>query len=453
MAKKNYQRPGSVSPSNSTTSTFTTSNDGDSSNKILVEYRHSYISYLEVNHPILYKDLPVLDERDIEPEEDAHFCSLYGEHNDDLGLLDMDPHNWKKLDIYHLLGLGNKRYFSTPLEIKNAYRGRCLQYHPDKLRTASRESQRQGDDIFKCIFQAHNTISNPEKKMAFDSVDKWAFNAAIPSLAEAKESSGDLKTFLRLFGPVFRQNSRFSRKKPVPLLGNEWSTREEIEEFYSFWASFESWRIFDFLDEDETDHAENRDAKRFLEKKNKAARVKRKNEDNIRLRDLHEMAFKYDPRLIAFRQEDRRRKEEEKQARLEERLSKNNPAAAASKNKQPTPSELEQLKKDELRKLEDEQKAKEDEKAKAQEVKKDKKALKKVVVAENCYFVSNLTDLALITKRTVLFEKFLSECKDLKGAKKILDSLITSTTTDKNSIFDLLIASSVDSVSEDLKNL
>lgn len=450
MAKKVYQRPGSVSPSLSCSST-TSSCSSIGEDKMIVEYRHSYHSYLEINHPILFNERPVPDHRDIEQEEDFHFASLYGDHNDDLGLLDMDPHHWKKLDIYHLLGLGNKRYFSTPLEIKNAYRARCLQYHPDKLRTASRESQRQGDDIFKCIFQAHVTISNPEKKKSFDSVDKWAFNASIPSLEEAKESSEDLKTFLRLFGPVFRQNARFSRTQPVPHIGNKWSTREEVEGFYSFWASFESWRIFDFLDEDETEHAENRDAKRFLEKKNKAARIKRKNEDNIRLRDLHEMAFKFDPRLIAYRQEDRRRKEEEKEARLQKNSNTTNSSSKTS-IKQPSPAELEKEKILLQAKLEDDKKSKEEEKNKAQEIKKDKKALKKVVVSENCYFVSNLTDLPLITKRTVLFEKYLSDCADLKESLKTLESLIANT-SEKDSIFDLLLASNVESICNDLKNL
>lgn len=42
-----------------------------------------------------------------------------------------------------------------------------------------------------------------------------------------------------------------------------------------------------------------------MDKKNKAARAKRKKEDNARLIKLVEQAYKIDPRIVKFKEEDK----------------------------------------------------------------------------------------------------------------------------------------------------
>jgi DnaJ family protein C protein 2 len=88
----------------------------------------------------------------------------------------------------------------------------------------------------------------------------------------------------------------------VPKLGNANSSKEEVEHFYNFWYNFDSWRTFEYLDEDVPDDNENRDQKRHVERKNQAARRKKKTEDTARLRHMVDDALALDERIKKFRQ-------------------------------------------------------------------------------------------------------------------------------------------------------
>lgn len=76
-----------------------------------------------------------------------------------------------------------------------------------------------------------------------------------------------------------------------------------MENFYNFWYNFDSWRSFEYLDEDVPDDNENRDQKRHMERKNANARKKKKAEDNARLRKLLDDCSASDERIKRFRQE------------------------------------------------------------------------------------------------------------------------------------------------------
>jgi DnaJ family protein C protein 2 len=107
--------------------------------------------------------------------------------------------------------------------------------------------------------------------------------------------------FYKLWGNVFKAEGRFSRIQPVPKFGDEKSSQEEVEAFYNFFYSFDSWRSFEYLDEDVPDDNENRDQKRHMERKNNNSRKKKKNEDVARLRKLVDEALKGDKRPQMFR--------------------------------------------------------------------------------------------------------------------------------------------------------
>lgn len=324
----------------------------------------------------------------------------------DLHLLHLDPANWKRQDHYLILGLQEKRYQATAADIKAAYRTRVLQYHPDKLQQQKYQGQGQAknsssllpeeDAIFKCIFHAYQVLSDPIKRKEYDSVDAQAFDESIP--AEDAVKPGDIDGFLRLYRHVFKMNGRFSKRQPVPDIGHASSPREDVETFYAFWSTFESWRTFEYLDEEET--AENRADKRWLERKNKAERSKRKNEDNARLRKLFEQAYRLDPRMLRFREDDRLRREA---ARIEREMSQLK--LAEERERQKREEEERAQRAIELAAQQEAERRRQKEAAEAL-VQRERRALKKFFV-DALYFVSDPTNIALVNERSLLVGKFL----------------------------------------------
>lgn len=114
---------------------------------------------------------------------------------------------------------------------------------------------------------------------------------------------------------MFDSEARFSKVQPVPRLGNDKSTKEDVEHFYNFWYNFDSWRTFEYQDEDVPDDNEHRDQRRQVEKKNANARRKKKTEDSTRLRHLVDEALALDERIKKFRQEEHAQKNKKRNER------------------------------------------------------------------------------------------------------------------------------------------
>ncbi|KAH0602262.1 uncharacterized protein H6S33_000618 [Morchella sextelata] len=223
---------------------------------------------------------------------------------EDAMLLQRDPKDWKNQDHYAVLGISKYRYKATDEQIKKAHRRKVLKHHPDK-KAASGATE--DDSFFKCIQKAMEVLSDPVRRRQFDSVDEGA-NREPPS----KKAKGN---FYKLWSAVFESEARFSKKQPVPKFGDESSTKENVEEFYNFWYNFDSWRTFEYLDEDVPDDNENRDQKRFVERKNKASRAKRKTEDTARLRKLVDDVLAFDTRIKKFKDEEKKQRNAKRDAR------------------------------------------------------------------------------------------------------------------------------------------
>ncbi|KAF9740101.1 hypothetical protein PMIN06_003725 [Paraphaeosphaeria minitans] len=234
-------------------------------------------------------------------------------------MLQREAKDWKGQDHYAVLGITRYRWRATEDQIKRAHRRKVLKHHPDKK---AAKGGTEDDQFFKCIQKATEVLLDPVKRRQFDSVDEAA-DVEPPSKSETKKGN-----FYKLWGKVFEAEGRFSRQQPVPKLGNEKSNKAEVENFYNFWYSFDSWRTFEYLDEDVPDDNENRDQKRHVERKNQNSRRKKKTEDTVRLRKLVDDALALDERIKLFRQQDnahknkRRLDKEAEQKRLAEEAAK-----------------------------------------------------------------------------------------------------------------------------------
>ena len=283
-------------------------------------------------------------------------------------MLQRDAKDWKGQDHYAVLGLSKYRYKATPEQIKKAHRKKVLKHHPDKKAAAGKENE--DDSFFKCIQKATDILLDPVKRRQWDSVDEAA-DVEPPSKKDLQK--GD---FFKLWRPVFKAESRFSKKHPVPDIGNAESSREEVESFYDFWYNFDSWRTFEYLDEDVPDDNENRDHKRHIERKNANARRKKKTEDTTRLRALVDQALASDERPKKFRTEKNKNKNKKK---LEQEAEAKRLAEEKQKQKE-----------------EEERKAKEAEaaaKANAAETKKAKEAAKTAVKKNRRVLKSSVKDV------------------------------------------------------------
>jgi len=280
---------------------------------------------------------------------------------DDLEYLrSLDPKDVKDQDHYRVLGLTKIRDASTDDQIKRAHRQKVLRHHPDK-RKAAGEDIKEDDDYFTCITKAFEILGNPVKRRAFDSVDPL-YDDEVPDVLKKDKD----KDFIKVFAPVFKMNSRWSNKTPVPQLGDDNATREEVEIFYQFWYEFDSWREYSYLDEEDKDKASDKWERREIDKINKAQRLEKKKEESKRMRKLVDNAYNSDPRIAKFRK-----------AEFDEKAAKKKAKADAIKFRK---EEEERVKREEEEKirLQKEEQAKLD-KLRAEEDKKEREAQKKLL--------------------------------------------------------------------------
>lgn len=228
-------------------------------------------------------------------------------------LLGREAKDWKGQDHYAVLGLGKWRYRASEDQIKRAHRKKVLKHHPDK-KAASGGSE--DDNFFKCIQKATEILLDPVKRRQFDSVDEGA-DLEPPSKKETLKVG-----FYKAWSRVFESEARFSRKLPVPMLGDDGSSKEDVEKFYDFWYNFDSWRSFEYQDEDVPDDNESRDQRRHIERKNNNARKKKKVEDTARLRGLVDRALELDERIKRFKKEEQKSRNKKKVQKEEEEKRK-----------------------------------------------------------------------------------------------------------------------------------
>jgi len=138
----------------------------------------------------------------------------------------------------------------------------------------------------------------------------------VPTPSQLKTARDPQAYFFKAFTPVFEREARFSRKQPVPMLGSYDDPKETVSSFYDFWYNFDSWRSFEYLDKEVNEGSDNRDDKRYTEKKNKSERARRKKEDTARLRGIVDLALNHDPRIKRIKQEEKEAREAKKKSKV-----------------------------------------------------------------------------------------------------------------------------------------
>ena len=161
-------------------------------------------------------------------------------------------------DLYALLGLEALTYDAKDADINKAYKKSALKYHPDKIREKLTE---QDTELWLKVQYAYETLLDPAKRRRYDS--SLPFDDEIP-----KAGSWTTETYYEVFNACFVLNSLWSKKKPVPTLGDDSTPISEVKKFYKFWDDFNSWREFCQYDEYKLDEAGDRNERRYMDKEN-----------------------------------------------------------------------------------------------------------------------------------------------------------------------------------------
>ena len=122
-----------------------------------------------------------------------------------------------KDNYYSLLNLDELFIDATNEDMRKSYKKLALIHHPDKKESKDVEEKEANNTYWLKIKEAYETLTDPEKKIKYDSTFK--FDDEIPGKKQLKKMKTDFDYFM-IFGPVFLKNSMWSKKKPVPKIGD-----------------------------------------------------------------------------------------------------------------------------------------------------------------------------------------------------------------------------------------
>ncbi|MCQ2816809.1 MAG: DnaJ domain-containing protein, partial [archaeon] len=232
-----------------------------------------------------------------------------------------DPFRIHPDNYYKILGLEELFLNAKVEDIRKAYKKLAVIYHPDKnkdnISLDQEEEKEESKDIeenkeeeiekkpmtdeekkkyeinqkWLKIKEAYENLLDPVKRKKYDS--SMMFDDSIPD----EDKTYDDNSFFIEFGPVFMKNAIWSKKQPVPKLGDMDSTIDKVKKFYRFWYNFDTWRDFTVEGEYNIDEANSRFEKRQMMKENKKMKSNLHKEEKERISKLVQIAYKNDPRI------------------------------------------------------------------------------------------------------------------------------------------------------------
>jgi len=212
----------------------------------------------------------------------------------------------KRENYYKLLDLDKTEVY-TEEQIRKQYHRTSLKYHPDK-----NPGDLQAAEYYKKITNAYETLSDDSKRALYDS-SIIPETVIYPSMDDAEDN------FYGTYTKCFDKYARWSETQPVPSFGDSSTSIEDVDVFYKFWYEFHSTRAFNHLDEDDDRNRADgmemgRDQRRAQTKENKKRREEKKRNEHRSIRELVDLAFKSDPRVVTAQQKEREEKEMKRRA-------------------------------------------------------------------------------------------------------------------------------------------
>lgn len=242
-----------------------------------------------------------------------------------------------------------------------------------KVRDGITSLETEADQAFKALSNAMATLSDPQKRRAYDSKE---LARDIDDSIPADKRPPDDDAFFQIWKPVLERNARWAVAQPMPGLGDKNTPIEEVLEMYDKWFNFESWRDFtlDLEDAFDLDEASCREERRWMERQNKKNVERLQRDETRRINDMIERCHKWDPRIIGYKEQLKNAKKAGKQAKYAER------AAAEEAARKKAEEEAEERRKAEAEQAEKKKIEKEQKEAAKKALRRARKALRDAAV-------------------------------------------------------------------------
>ncbi|EFC48383.1 predicted protein, partial [Naegleria gruberi] len=257
-------------------------------------------------------------------------------------------------DYYEVLGVTKE---ATKEEIRKAYKKQALVWHPDR----NLDNQEEATHKFKEIQDAYETLFDDNERAWYDEnkhiimkggmaaaksgacdddVDRepdqlnlWSYlSSSCYTTFNSNDKDNFFKIYQTVFDTILKEDEEYKSSKKVggsssnnaniqsPSFGDENSSFEQVNKFYTYWSTYSTKRSFAWKDKYRLSDAENRYIRRQIEKENEMERNKARKEYNDLVKHLLKKVKADDPRVKAEMKRRKKMQDEIEKKKEEDRL-------------------------------------------------------------------------------------------------------------------------------------